>query len=194
MYIPSLGGTAAARDQYGRIRVYTCPSYPNKRQVVCYVVNSWQFSNPRDMVGSEVTGAVNLQRVQSPSETIYFADNESASWRPVFTVTNVIGGVDLNDVWNPAHLPYGATGRTLSGERRVAAWWDWFLTAPARGCSVVPTPWQRADRRTSGGICEIWKRARSSAPMVLTRPLATLRWRRFLTDTDYKSCMRTVDC
>ena len=73
------------------------------------------------MVGSEVTGAVNIQRVQSPSDTIYLADNESASWRPVFTVTNVIGGVDLNDVWNPAHLPYGATGRTLSGERRVAA-------------------------------------------------------------------------
>jgi prepilin-type N-terminal cleavage/methylation domain-containing protein/prepilin-type processing-associated H-X9-DG protein len=121
MYIPSLGGTAAARDQYGRIKVYTCPSYPNKKQVVCYVVNAWQFSSPRDTVGNEVTGAVNLQRVHSPSDTVYFADNESASWRPVFTVTNVIGSVDLNDVWTPAHLPYGATGRTLSGDRRVAA-------------------------------------------------------------------------
>ena len=121
MYIPSLGGTGAARDQYGRIKVYTCPSYPNKRQVVCYVVNAWQFSSPRDTVGTEVTGAVNLQRVQSPSDTIYFADNESGPWRPVFTVTNVIGSVDLNDVWTPGHLPYGSTGRTLSGERRVAA-------------------------------------------------------------------------
>ncbi len=120
-YIPFLGGTGAARDQYGRIKVYTCPSYPNKRQVMCYVVNAWQFSSPRDTTGSEVTGVTSLNRLQSPVETIYFADNESASWRPVFTVTNIIGGDDLNDVWSPSHLPYGASGRTLSGERRVAA-------------------------------------------------------------------------
>ena len=120
-YIPFLGGTSAARDQYGRIKVYTCPSYPNKRQVMCYVVNAWQFSSPRDTTGSEVTGPTSLNRLQSPVETIYFADNESAPWRPVFTVTNIIGGDDLNDVWSPTHLPYGALGRTLSGERRVAA-------------------------------------------------------------------------
>ncbi len=120
-YIPFLGGTSASRDQYGRIKVYTCPSYPNKRQVMCYVVNAWQFSSPRDTTGSEVTGPTSLNRLQSPVETIYFADNENAPWRPVFTVTNIIGSDDLNDVWSPTHLPYGALGRTLSGERRVAA-------------------------------------------------------------------------
>jgi prepilin-type N-terminal cleavage/methylation domain-containing protein/prepilin-type processing-associated H-X9-DG protein len=121
VYIPFLGGTAAVRDQYGRIKVYTCLSYPNKRQVVCYVVNAWQFSSPRDRVGSEITGLQSISRVQHPVNTIYFAENESASWRPIFTVTNIVGGPDLNDVWSPSHLPYGANGRTLSGERRVAA-------------------------------------------------------------------------
>ena len=120
-YIPYLGGTSASRDQYGRIKVYTCASYPNKRQVMCYVVNAWQFSSVRDTTGTEVIGPTSLNRLQSPVETIYFADNESASWRPIFTVTNIIGSDDLNDVWSPAHLPYGASGRTLSGERRVAA-------------------------------------------------------------------------
>jgi prepilin-type processing-associated H-X9-DG protein len=120
-YIPYLGGTSASRDQFGRVKVYTCPSYPNKRQVMCYVVNAWQFSSPRDTTGSEVTGPTSLNRLQSPVETIYFADNESASWRPIFTVTNIIGSDDLNDVWSPTHLPYGASGRTLSSERRVAA-------------------------------------------------------------------------
>ena len=121
LFIPSLGGTSPARDQYGRIKVYTCPSYPDKRQVICYVVNAWQFSSPRDMTGSELIGLSDLGKVQNPVETIYFADNESASWRPIFTVTNVIGSIDLNDVWSPNHLPYLSGGRVLSGERRVAA-------------------------------------------------------------------------
>ncbi len=121
LYIPALGGTSASRDQYGRIKVYTCPSYPNKSQVICYVVNSWQFSSPKDMTGSELVGLSSVSKVQQPTETIYFADNESAWWRPVFTLTNVIGSDDLNDVWSPSHLPYTSGGRVLSGERRVAA-------------------------------------------------------------------------
>src|SRR6186713_3328798 len=31
--IPHLGGAAAQKDQYNRIKVYTCPSYPDKRQI-----------------------------------------------------------------------------------------------------------------------------------------------------------------
>jgi len=60
--------------------------------------------------------------VQQPAETVYFADNESAPWRPIFTSTKIIGADDMNDVWSPSHLPYASTSPTarLSGERRVA--------------------------------------------------------------------------
>ena len=121
VFIPYLGGTKAARDEYGRVRVYTCPSYPDKRQVMCYVVNAWTFSSPQDKTGSELVGLQSVNRFQRPVATIYFTDNESASWRPIFTTTNIIGSDSLNDVWSPNHLPYGASGRTLSTERRVAA-------------------------------------------------------------------------
>jgi len=122
LYIPNLGGTAAARDQYGRIKVYTCPSYPDKRQVMCYVVNAWQFRSPQDMTGTDLNGLYKITRIQQPTETIYFADNENGPWRPIFTATNIIGSSDLNDVWSPTHLPYPSTSATrLSGERRVAA-------------------------------------------------------------------------
>ncbi len=123
VYIPNLGGTAATRDQYGRIKVYTCPSYPDKRQVICYVVNAWQFSSPRDRTGTDLNGLYKVTRIQQPTETVYFADNENGSWRPIFTGTNIIGSSDLNDVWSPTHLPYPSTSATarLSGERRVAA-------------------------------------------------------------------------
>lgn len=121
MYLPSLGGTRAARDEYKRVRVYTCPAYPDKRQVMCYVVNAWQFTNPRDTTGSEIIGAQSINRIQRPVDTIYFADNENGAWRPVFTVTSILGSQDLNDVWSPSHLPYATGGRALNGERRVAA-------------------------------------------------------------------------
>lgn len=122
VYIPYLGGTSAARDQYGRVKVYTCPSYPDKRQVMCYVVNAWQFSSERDRNGSEIIGLHSVNRIQQPVDTIYFADNENGRWRPVFTATNfIIGGDDLNDVWAPDHLPYRTPTARLSGSRRVAA-------------------------------------------------------------------------
>lgn len=121
VYIPYLGGSAAVRDQYGRIKVYTCPSYPNKRQVMCYVVNAWQFSSPRDTSGSEITGLTKITRIQQPVDTVYFADNENGAWRPIFTVTNIVGSDDLNDVWSPSHLPYTSATARLSADRRVAA-------------------------------------------------------------------------
>lgn len=120
-YIPFLGGDSASRDQFGRVKVYTCQSYPNKRQRMCYVVNAWQFSSATDRTGTEVTGPSSLSRFQSPAESVYFADNESGSWRPIFTATNVIGSQDINDVWSTTHLPYGTNGKSLNAERRIAA-------------------------------------------------------------------------
>jgi prepilin-type N-terminal cleavage/methylation domain-containing protein/prepilin-type processing-associated H-X9-DG protein len=121
LYIPYLGGAAAQKDQYKRVKVYTCPSYPNKQQMVCYVVNGWEFNNPRDMTGHEIVGRTRITRIQQPVDTIYFADNENGAWRPLFTIKS-IQNEDLNDVWSPTHLPYrNATNAPLSGERRVAA-------------------------------------------------------------------------
>jgi prepilin-type N-terminal cleavage/methylation domain-containing protein/prepilin-type processing-associated H-X9-DG protein len=123
IYIPWLGGQAAIRDQYCRIKVYVCPSFPDRRQHICYVVNSWQFSSPKDTVGFELNGLQKISRIQMPTETTYLADNESGAWRPIFTGITVIGSYDLNDVWSPAHLPYTSTlpTATLNTERRVAA-------------------------------------------------------------------------
>lgn len=123
VYIPWLGGQKAAMDQYGRVKVYTCPSYPDRKQKLCYVVNAWQFSSPKDMVGFDINGLSKISRIQEPSTTIYLADNENGSWRPVFTGTTVVGSYDLNDVWSPGHLPYSTVGTrvVLNGDRRVAA-------------------------------------------------------------------------
>src|SRR5262245_15104321 len=115
---PTLGGRI--RADYGKVRVYTCPNYPDKRQLVCYVVNSWQFSSPRDTVGYEIVGLTKLSKVQRAVDTIYFADDENGSWRPIIADLTIIGSPELNDVWSPTHLPYAPGGKTLNPERRVA--------------------------------------------------------------------------
>jgi len=118
IFTPSLGGRST--NDYKKVRLYTCPSYPDKRQLICYVANSWQFSSPSDTVGYELTGMAKMSRIQRPVDTIYLADNEYGSWRPIITETGIIGSAQKNDVWSPTHLPYMPGTSTLNPERRVA--------------------------------------------------------------------------
>jgi prepilin-type N-terminal cleavage/methylation domain-containing protein len=107
-------------NSFRKVRVYTCPSYPDKRQLICYVVNSWQFRGPTDMVGYELEGLSKISRFTKPVDTIYFADNEYGSWRPIITDLGLIGdSYEKNDVWAPEHLPYAPNG-TVNPDRRVA--------------------------------------------------------------------------
>ena len=114
---PNLG--ASERKDFAKVQVYLCPSYPDKRQVICYVVNAWTFSSPKDTTGAEVVGMTKLEKFQQPAATVYFADNENGSWRPVITFLPKVA-LDLQDVWSPSHLPFAANGKTVNSDRRVA--------------------------------------------------------------------------
>ena len=121
-YVPE-GGT---EKDYRNIKIFMCPSYPipkntpNKRQVVTYVVNAWDFRAAKDNVGYEQLGMSKVTSFSQPSDSAYLLDNEHDTWRPIVT-----GFRDpqtaLNDVWRYSHLPYGANGKRLSTDRRIAA-------------------------------------------------------------------------
>ncbi len=113
-------GVRQATD-YARVKLYTCPSYPDKQQLIGYVANSWEFNSPFDNVGHEVTGPTKLSRVQRPVDTIYLADDEDGAWRPIITSRGSTISVEMNDVWSPDHLPYAPGGNALNSMRRVAA-------------------------------------------------------------------------
>jgi len=115
---PNLGGRST--NDYRKVRLYTCPSYPEKRQLICYVVNAWTFSSPLDTVGREHVGVSRLNRFRRPADTIYLTDNEFGAWRPIITELGNIGSDQLNDVWSPEHLPYAPGGVSLRPQRRVA--------------------------------------------------------------------------
>jgi prepilin-type processing-associated H-X9-DG protein len=119
LFLPYLPGNGT-REDFRRAKIYRCPSYPNPAQVVCYVVNSWDFRNPSDMVGREVSGPTSVLRVQEPWDTAYAADNESGPWRPILTGRND-PDKGRQDVWYPTHLPIYGNDRSQMYGRRVPA-------------------------------------------------------------------------
>ena len=148
-YLPE-GGTT--RD-FRAIRIFRCPSYPDKKQVVCYVINSWYFRDLKDTSGTDLYAPTPLSRVDRPSETIYLADNENGSWRPI-----VKGYQDaellLNDVWHPTHLSNSKAQETTYG-RRVAK--NRHLGGPNLLYFDGHSGWLKAERMTGDMWREIWR-------------------------------------
>jgi prepilin-type N-terminal cleavage/methylation domain-containing protein/prepilin-type processing-associated H-X9-DG protein len=110
---------ARSSTNVSQVKVYTCPSYPNpdpkypgQIQLVCFVVNGWTFSSGADNIGSQITGQSKLISIRRPSDTIYLADREDGTdFGPITDTTTANDPVkDRYNVWEIAHLPYGANG------------------------------------------------------------------------------------
>lgn len=97
-------------------KIFLCPSYPDKRQLICYVVNGWVDG------GTQGSGPAKLSSVRRPSEVIYLADNSYNTTPARQIITNFNSTANEVDVWRAANLPYGANGGTvLNANRRVSA-------------------------------------------------------------------------
>ncbi len=115
-FLPYLGNKDNTGD-YRDVKIYRCKSYPNKKQTVCYVVNSWTFYTGGSD-GEEINEPTKLKTFIRPRTTVYLADNEDGDWRPIIEDEND-PGLSWLDVFKRDHLP----GSTLEGEqhaRRVA--------------------------------------------------------------------------
>ena len=120
LFMPYLAQRAIGND-YRNVKIYRCPSYPDKEQTVCYVVNGWEFSSDADTVGSETQQPTALSACRNLASTIYLADNEYGSWRPIVRKADD-NGWNLCDIWNPGHLPSSNSqdiyyGRRISRDR-----------------------------------------------------------------------------
>jgi prepilin-type processing-associated H-X9-DG protein len=114
VFMPYLGREVNQPQDYREIEIYDCPSFPDKRQTVDFVVNSW-----KDDV-DEVDGPSKLTEFHRPGSTIYLADNEYGWWRPIITNEQQLVEYDsLFDVWNLKHLPRSDEQNITYG-RRVA--------------------------------------------------------------------------
>lgn len=106
---PYVGGRNT--NEFDRARVWVCPSYPEKQQLICYAVNNWKFESPTDRTGDSYNQPTKITNVQRPTETIYLVDYEFGTWTQLITNTVAIQN-SLIDVFQPDHLPvHPSSGR-----------------------------------------------------------------------------------
>lgn len=171
VFVPFLGDRSRKIEDYRKIDVYQCPSFPptgagingyaNREQTVDYVVNAWDMDKPgltNGNKGQQKDDPTKLHSVQRPSERIYLADNEAGDWRPVVRDRydlNLVSNLNLLDVWSTTHLP--ASDRTPMGDnlhRRVAQ--DRHRN---RGCNNLffdgHSAWLSAEENTSRYWCGV---------------------------------------
>jgi prepilin-type N-terminal cleavage/methylation domain-containing protein/prepilin-type processing-associated H-X9-DG protein len=103
-------------DDYRSVDIFRCPSYPDKEQTVCYVVNGWR--NTSEGGSSMQRIATKLTACARPASTIYLADNEDGSWRTIIKMATD-RDVTRCDVFRESHLPMSEDHGITSG-RRVA--------------------------------------------------------------------------
>jgi len=126
LFMPFLAQRVTDND-YRTVDVYRCPSFPDKEQTVCYVVNGWEFESKTDMVGKEMLRPSKITECTRRADTIYLADNEDGPWRHI--IRKVGDGDNKCDVWSRAHLPSSHSDRRVARARH------------RDGCNVLLLDW-----------------------------------------------------
>jgi prepilin-type processing-associated H-X9-DG protein/prepilin-type N-terminal cleavage/methylation domain-containing protein len=95
---------AVMAKEFAQIAVYQCPVFPNERQVLDYVSNSWDGGTGGGTDGA----AIIVTRVRRSSEVVFLTEANAKADVNYF---------NLHDVWAPEHLPTGALPRVLNDTR-----------------------------------------------------------------------------
>ncbi len=122
LFMPYLSKRPENED-YTNVKIYRCPSYPDKEQTVCFVNNGWEFDDLNDKVGHAIDEPTSIFGLKKLDSTIYLADNEDGEWRDIITKYDEKdpGGWHTLDVWSVNHLPTNVSpGQSASNGRRVA--------------------------------------------------------------------------
>ena len=117
LFMPFLAQKPIGND-YRSVDIYRCPSYPDKEQTVCYVVNGWEFTGRTDTAGHEEVRPTKLTTCTQRARTIYLADNEDGPWRYIIKKADD-PGENRCDVWHRNHLP-NSNSQDVTNGRRVA--------------------------------------------------------------------------
>ena len=121
LFMPYLSERPIGTD-YRNVKAYRCPSYPNKNQTICFVVNGWKFASPTDTIGAAIDDPTRMFGLKKLDTRVYLADNEDGPGRAIITKEAEPGkpvelGWDMCDVWSPDHL---ANNVNTPDNRRVA--------------------------------------------------------------------------
>ena len=148
-------GAVKAPDDYRSVRIYRCPSYPDKEQTICYVVNNWDFFDPdwrNDYEGREYRKEeyIRLTQYRHLDWTIYLVDNEHGPWRA--PAPNPFGIVKKEfdvagrycDMYKQTHMASSDDETNYNDGRRVAR------KRHRKGYNVLYFDWHTGFLKTTG--------------------------------------------
>ena len=143
LYLPYLSHQQDI-DDYRSVRIYRDPSYPDKEQTVCYVVNNWHFANRQDYIGEEYREEeyIRLTQYRHLDWTIYLVDNEDGPWRGIVRRKGDRAGRFV-DVWMQTHLA-SSDDETEANGRRVAR------KRHRKGYNILYFDWHTGFLKTTG--------------------------------------------
>ena len=136
-------------NDYRSVKIYRCPSYPNKRQTICYIINGWEFENKKDNVGTETITPTRIIDCTRRADTIYLTDNEDGKWREIIEKAGD-DGYNKCDVWSPGHLPT-SDNEDLTAGRRVAR------ERHAKGANCLFLDWHVGWLATEENTIDLWR-------------------------------------
>jgi prepilin-type N-terminal cleavage/methylation domain-containing protein/prepilin-type processing-associated H-X9-DG protein len=135
--------SATAQPGVTQREVYRCKSFPttgeglygvpNSRQTVCYVINDWTFSSRTDNAGTSVGRPTKLSVFRRPARTVYLADNEAGSWRPIIESATSRELIRC-DIFMQTHLPL-SDNHDINDGQRVAR------ERHRKGCNALFLDW-----------------------------------------------------
>jgi prepilin-type N-terminal cleavage/methylation domain-containing protein/prepilin-type processing-associated H-X9-DG protein len=144
LFMPFLA-QKAINDDYRTVKIFRCPSYPNKEQTVCFVVNGWGGNRSGGEMQQTPTKLTDCPR---PATIIYLADNEDGSWRTIIKKATD-RDVTRCDVFRPSHLP-NADSQDITGGRRVAR------ARHKNGCNSLYLDWHVAWVAAEDMTVDMW--------------------------------------
>ena len=157
-FLPYVGQQHNKGD-YRSVKIYRCKSFPttgfglrnvpNSLQTVCYVINDWTFSSRTDNDGTYVGKPTKLSVFKRPAQTIYLADNEDGTWRPIIEREDSPDIIRC-DIYMPTHLP-DSVSQQIEGGRRVAR------ERHNKGCNVLFADWHSEYVRAEDMTINMWR-------------------------------------
>ena len=87
-------------DDYRNVKMFRCPSYPDREQTLGYVINAWREPGAVLFEQNSWVYPTSITQVRRPGAKIYLADNASGSWREIIR-SATDPGLGRNDVLDP---------------------------------------------------------------------------------------------
>jgi prepilin-type N-terminal cleavage/methylation domain-containing protein/prepilin-type processing-associated H-X9-DG protein len=158
LFMRYIGGLSDEVEHYSEVKIYDCPSYPDREQTVDYCINAWDIKSG-NTIGKEQRGATRLDVFPRPGQTIYLADYEYD--RDAVHIQIVRRADDAQmlkdklrwlDVYAQVHLPSSDVQRRVARNRHDKSANCLFVDGHASRVNPLElTPWDFGLPRTESG-------------------------------------------